>query len=77
MMPISRDALTGAQVAYGAAVVYSWSGAQDDAVDVLEELVGGPAWITRDPLFAIPLAGNARYQELAARFEAQMQASGL
>jgi hypothetical protein len=32
-----------------------------------------PAEITRDPLYSIPLAGNARYQALVARLEMQMK----
>jgi hypothetical protein len=35
----------------------------------------GPADITRDPLYALPLAGNARYQALERRLEAEIAAN--
>jgi TolB-like protein/tetratricopeptide (TPR) repeat protein len=64
------------------AAVYAWSGAGDEAMDLLEHLATatpgpGPAEITRDPLFTIPLAHNARYQQLSERLEAQMRATKL
>jgi hypothetical protein len=37
----------------------------------------GPAEITRDPLYALPLAQNARYQAVVNRLEAQMRATKL
>jgi TolB-like protein len=65
------------------AAVYAWAGAQDEASAILEHLSTGipvmlpPAWVTRDPLFTVPLAGNARYQALSAKLEAQMTATKL
>lgn len=37
----------------------------------------GPATIARDPLYSVPLTGNARYQALRAKLEAQMAATRL
>jgi TolB-like protein len=59
--------------------VLSWSGAQDEAAALLDELAeaipsDGPANITRDPLYAVPLAGNTRYEQISARLEARMLA---
>jgi TolB-like protein len=64
------------------AAVYAWSGAEDQAVELLEHIATripgpGPAEIARDPLYTVPLAHNARYQQLNARLEAQMRAMKL
>jgi TolB-like protein len=72
-------------VAPVAVSVYAWSGASDDAVSLLERfstqipelLELGPATIARDPLYTVPLAGNARYKALQARIEAKMAATKL
>jgi TolB-like protein/DNA-binding winged helix-turn-helix (wHTH) protein/Tfp pilus assembly protein PilF len=61
------------------ATVYAWSGAHDEAVDLLTQLAGGsigigPAEIVRDPLYVIPLGNDPRFRELAARLEATMGA---
>jgi TolB-like protein/DNA-binding winged helix-turn-helix (wHTH) protein len=62
------------------ATVYAWSGAHDEAVDLLAELADGnigvgPAEIVRDPLYLIPLGNEPRFRELAARLEATMAAT--
>jgi TolB-like protein len=63
--------------------VYAWAGYEDEAVAMLERLstelpaTVPPASIARDPFFALPLAHNARYRELAARIEAEMRATKL
>lgn len=60
--------------------VLAWAGAGDEAAEVLEDLATkftalGPAEIARDPLFAAPLEGNARYRRLASRLEAEIAAN--
>jgi TolB-like protein/DNA-binding winged helix-turn-helix (wHTH) protein len=60
-----------------AARIYAWAGAEDQAVDLLEQLstgfiTVGPALITRDPLYAIPLANNERYKKLSGKLEAEI-----
>lgn len=60
-----------------AARVLAWAESGDEAMGLLEQLsaqypMTGPAEITRDPHYAIPLAGNARYQALAKKLEAEI-----
>jgi TolB-like protein/DNA-binding winged helix-turn-helix (wHTH) protein len=62
------------------AMIFAWAGAQEEAVDLLERLSSefpgvGPAEITREPLYAVPLAKNARYQTLAKRLELEIEAN--
>jgi hypothetical protein len=57
--------------------ILAWSGAQDQALDILEGLSGGlpalgPAAITRDPLFAVPLHNSARYARLKQKLELEI-----
>jgi TolB-like protein len=65
------------------AALYAWAGAEDESTAVLERLSTelpmtlSPAAIARDPLYTVPLAGNARYQALRAKLEAQMAATKL
>jgi hypothetical protein len=63
-----------------AARVLAWAGRGDEAVHILEQLstefpMVGPADVTRDPLYAVPLAGNARYQALERGLEAEIAAN--
>ncbi|HEU4780884.1 MAG TPA: winged helix-turn-helix domain-containing protein [Steroidobacteraceae bacterium] len=60
-----------------AARVLAWADAGGEAVTLLEQLstqypMFGPAEITRDPLYALPLAGNARYKVLERKLEAEI-----
>ncbi|HET9445862.1 MAG TPA: winged helix-turn-helix domain-containing protein [Steroidobacteraceae bacterium] len=78
VVPRSQDATTWRYLAVTAAKVYAWSGAAERAVALLEILTSeapgiGPAQVTRDPLFSVPLAGNARYLVLEARLEAEIE----
>ena len=78
----SPDVFNRAAAASLASQVYSWSGAQDKAVALLERLATSvpglpPAAITRDPIYAVPLARNSRYQALVAGLEAQMKTTQL
>jgi hypothetical protein len=64
------------------AAVFAWSGAQDQAVDLLEGLIKsprgpGPIRIARDPLYTVPLAKNARFQRLVSELEAEARSSPL
>jgi tetratricopeptide (TPR) repeat protein len=57
--------------------VFAWAGEEDEAVALLEEIATklpalGPAEITRDPLYSIPLATNARYRALEQKLEAEV-----
>ncbi len=80
--PRERDARTWRSVASLSARILAWAGAQDKAVQLLDNLStaqGGlrAAEIIRDPLFDAPLAGNPSWQALKARIEAQMAATKL
>jgi TolB-like protein len=78
----SPDLYDRTLVKYLAAQVLAWSRAEDEAMDLLEELgqptsALAPALIARDPVFTVPLANNARFQALKANLEAQMAATRL
>ena len=80
--PRSYDALQWREVAMRSARVLAWAGAKDEAVELLEGLSTGenglgPAEITRDPLYTVPLAEHPRFQQLVARLEAQMRETKL
>jgi hypothetical protein len=60
-----------------AASIFAWAGAEDEAVALLEDLSKGlpglgPAAITRDPLYAVPLKNNSRYKILEKKLEAEI-----
>jgi TolB-like protein len=70
------------EVSLRVAAVYAWSGAQDQAVELLENVAKstpapGPLRIARDPLYTVPLAQNARFQHLVSDLEAQARATRL
>jgi TolB-like protein len=80
--PRAHDILVWRYVAATAACVFAWADAPDEAMDLLEQLATvdaglGPAEITRDPLYAVPLADNARFKALSKKLEAQMAATKL
>ena len=71
------DFTVGAYARLMAARVFAWSGASDEAVDLLVRLSTrhpgvGPAAITRDPLISMPLAGHAGYRQLAQQLEGEI-----
>lgn len=78
LMPRKLDTLRSRYASAVAARVLAWAGADDEATTLLEQLATmkpglGPAEITRDPLYSIPLARNQRYQALVARLEVEMK----
>lgn len=63
-----------------AARIHAWTGQHTAAFALLEDLVSGypgvgPAAITRDPLYSVPLSRNAQWRELADRLEAEIVAN--
>lgn len=61
------------------AMVDAWCGGEDDAIELLRKIsLGkpgvGPALVTRNPLFAVPLATRPAYQALSAVLEDQIRA---
>jgi TolB-like protein/DNA-binding winged helix-turn-helix (wHTH) protein len=82
LMPRSREAINWIGVAMITARIYAWAGAAAQADDLLKQLAVmspglPPASITRDPLFAVPLAHDPEYQSLSRSLEAQMTALNL
>jgi tetratricopeptide (TPR) repeat protein len=60
-----------------AARIYAWADAHDEAVALLQQMSSeypmmGPAEITHDPLYAIPLGDKPRYRELKGRLDAEI-----
>ena len=58
--------------------IYAWSGAEDDAVDMLDELGTkapgvGPASVAHNLSYSIPLAYNARFGDLMSRLDSEMR----
>jgi tetratricopeptide (TPR) repeat protein len=71
------DFNVGAYARLMAARVFAWSGAGDEAVDLLVRLSTrhpgiGPAAITHDPLISMPLAEHAGYRQLAQQLEGEI-----
>lgn len=63
-----------------AALILAWAGAQDEAVGLLAGLSSGfpgvgPAEITRDPLYRVPLVNNPRYKALEQKLELEIAAN--
>jgi TolB-like protein/DNA-binding winged helix-turn-helix (wHTH) protein len=63
-----------------AAAIFAWAGMGDEAVELLEDLSKGypgigPAEISREPLYSVPLAKNARYLALEKKLEAEIAAN--
>lgn len=82
LAPRARDAVMATAAGSIGARVYAWSGAHEQADALLEELATAtpglpPAEITRDPLYTIPLAEDARFKALSARLEDQMRSLNL
>jgi tetratricopeptide (TPR) repeat protein len=69
LMTVDRDAILGPAVLGLAATVSAWAGQGDEAVQLLRRANAEPnfvpAWATvRDPLLAVPLAGNPAFEAL-------------
>jgi tetratricopeptide (TPR) repeat protein len=68
VMPLSRDALAGGNVLENKAIINALFGDTDEALDILEMLMGIPSFVTpgtlkTNPLLA-PLHGNPRFERL-------------
>jgi eukaryotic-like serine/threonine-protein kinase len=70
LVPISRDAYTGAYIQHQLVRIYLLAGEPEKALDQLEPLLKmpyylSPGWLRIDPTFA-PLKGNPRFEKLIA-----------
>ena len=64
------------------AMLDAWCGAQDDAVELLRQLSSsrpgiGPAMVTRDPLFTMPLGQLPAFRALTESLESEIRATRL
>ena len=69
LMSVQRDALNGPSNMGAAAIVLAWAGESDQAVQLLRQVINLPndffGWaMVRDPLLAVPLAGNPAFEAL-------------
>ena len=60
-----------------AARIFAWADAHDESIALLEQMSSqypmiGPAEITRDPLYSVPLAGNEKYRTLERSLESEI-----
>jgi len=68
IMPLSRDALAGSNVLENKAIINALFGDAEEALDILEMLMGIPSFVTPGTLRAnpllTPLRGNPRFERL-------------
>jgi serine/threonine-protein kinase len=68
LLPVSKDAITGAHLLEHLAVIYAWTGEKDLALDELESTAGIPGELNYGSLrlhpFWDPLRGDARFEKI-------------
>ena len=70
LWPIGRDAVNGPYMAHQLARIYLLTGENEKALDLLEQLLArpyylSPGWLRIDPTFA-SLKGNPRFERLSS-----------
>ena len=68
-MSVEQDAMAGPGNMAAAAIVLAWAGESDESVKLLRQVINLPTdffgWaMVRDPLLAVPLAGNPAFEAL-------------
>jgi tetratricopeptide (TPR) repeat protein len=70
LLPVTKDAMAGAQLLTNLAITYAWAGENDLAIKQLEELVRIPSPISYGQLrlhpFWDPLRGDPRFEKIVA-----------
>ena len=70
LLPVTKDAWTGAEVLKNLAITYAWAGEKDLATKQLEDLVRIPSPISYGQLrlhpFWDPLRGDPRFEKIVA-----------
>ena len=70
LLPVTKDAWTGAQVLTNLAITYAWAGEKDLAIKQLEELVQIPSQVSYGQLTLHPfwdqLRGDPRFEQIVA-----------
>jgi hypothetical protein len=54
LLPISKDAIIGSTLLQNLAVIYAWTGEKEAALDVLNQLVGVPGYLSYGQLSLHP-----------------------
>jgi tetratricopeptide (TPR) repeat protein len=72
LLPVSKDAISGSYRVWDLAVIYTWAGEYDAALDEIEYVLSIPSWFSvhdlrLDPEFD-PLRGHPRYQPLLEKY---------
>jgi tetratricopeptide (TPR) repeat protein len=69
LMSVDHDAMIGVSNMVAVAIVLAWAGEGDQSVQLLRQVINLPndffGWaLVRDPLLAVPLAGNSAFEAL-------------
>jgi len=68
LLPVTKDAFTGADLLGDLAVIYAWVGQKDLAIKQLEKVLRIPSWVFYDELRLHPswepLRGDPRFERL-------------
>jgi tetratricopeptide (TPR) repeat protein len=76
LLPVTKDAWTGAAVLTNLATTYAWAGEKDLAIKQLEELVRIPSPVSYGQLrlhpFWDPLRGDPRFEKIVASLTPKM-----
>jgi TolB-like protein/Flp pilus assembly protein TadD len=76
LLPISKDAVTGSILLQNLAVIYAWTGEQEQAVGTLNQLVGMPGYLSYGQLSLHPywvhLRNDPSFSQIAKGLQTQL-----